>query len=70
MNIPKLVDACCGYIAYIFKTNMDDELKDIYKGVDCSKITEDEEKELREEYKQVLSMDKNKYLNAKAAAEH
>ena len=44
MNIPKLVDACCGYIAFIFKTKMNDDLEDIYKGVDLSKISEEDEK--------------------------
>ena len=65
MNMPKLVDSCCAYIAYLFKTAEDKELKEQMPGVDLSQMTSKEEEELREEYEWVLNIDKNRFLSMK-----
>ena len=59
MDIPKLVDSCCAYIAIIFKQSTEKELEDKFC-IDL-KITQEEEAELKEEYAYIFEMDRNRY---------
>lgn len=59
MDIPKLVDSCCAYIAVTFKQSTRKELEDKY-GIDLN-MKPEEEDELKKEYAWVLDIDKNRY---------
>jgi hypothetical protein len=64
MDIPKLVDSCCAYIAILFKSSTDKELAGRF-GADMT-ITPAEEEELKQEYAWVLDIDKNRYQEMKS----